>query len=39
MAYFDQASRELAQEEAKVRAQNIGQALGVSQLTAAVLNG
>lgn len=38
-AYLDKASRELEQEEAKVRAQNIGQALGVSQLTAAVLNG
>lgn len=39
MAYLNKASRELEQEEAKVRAQNIGQALGVSQLTAAVLNG
>lgn len=39
MAYLDNASRELEQEEAKVRAQTIGQALGVSQLTAAVLNG
>lgn len=39
MAYFEKASVELAQEEAKVRSQTIGQALGVSQLTAAVLNG
>ena len=39
MAYLDKASRELSQEEAKVRSQTIGQALGVSQLTAAVLNG
>lgn len=38
-AYLDNASRELEQEEAKVRTQTIGQALGVSQLTAAVLNG
>lgn len=39
MAYLDKASQELEQEEAKVRSQAIGQALGVSQLTAAVLNG
>lgn len=37
-AYLDQAEKELNQEESKIRKQSIGQALGVSQLTSAVLS-